>query len=295
MTDICLITCMDPLSPSRPDPANAAEAVLAAELGWKVYLVDHDALEAGDMRRALRWVQPGQDYIGIYRGWMMAAPAYAKLYEDLSERRVRMATSPDQYRACHHLPGSLPFVRQWMAFTTLLPIEEMDSGEAFAQALQPFGVAPVVIKDWVKSEAAGYWDSACFIPSAQDLARAHAVVDRFVELRGSSLTGGIVFRAYTKLARTPREENEEWRCFAVAGRLLGPWPRFAWSGEPQPPAVMLRDIAAVVPSPFATIDVARTALGAWRLLEVGDGQVSEMPASGSRRDLFSAVADRLAG
>lgn len=49
-----IIHCSDPIEPAAPDSAFAAEAEASRQAGLTTLLIDHDALLAGDLRRALR-------------------------------------------------------------------------------------------------------------------------------------------------------------------------------------------------------------------------------------------------
>jgi len=69
-----------------------------------------------------------------------------------------------------------------------------------------FGSAPVVLKDFVKSRK-HEWEAACFIPSPAERSGVERVVHRFLELQGTDLAGGLVFREFVeseKWAITPR-------------------------------------------------------------------------------------------
>ena len=57
-----------------------------------------------------------------------------------------------------------------------------------------------MVKDWVKSQS-GLWAEACFIPDAADTAAALRVVNRFMELQGADLEGGITLREWVPLVQ----------------------------------------------------------------------------------------------
>jgi hypothetical protein len=81
----------------------------------------------------------------------------------------------------------------------------------------------------------------------------------------------------------------EWRTFTLEGRILGCWPRSAGLGEP-PPSDLLSEVARALPSPFASVDFARTETGSWLVVETGDGQVSEIPALADLADILHPLA-----
>jgi hypothetical protein len=294
MSGSYILLCTDPLAPRSPDPAFREEAEIADRLGLRRLLIDHDVVEHGpDAGAALRRALTDGPGRAAYRGWMMSAEAYGRLFAALSERGVRLLNTPGHYAVCHHLPAAHAFVGRWMPQTSWVDRDRIGDDAALSGALAPFGHAAVTVKDWVKSQAAGYWTEACLIPSAADRAAVRRVVNRFIELQGDSLTGGLVFRRYVPLAATDGA-IEEWRCFVLDGHVLGCWPRFAASAAAEtPPPDLLEAVARALPSRFATADFARREDGGWLLMETGDGQVSGFPAGGAAETVLASVAAAL--
>ena len=294
MSGAYILLCADPLAPRSPDPAFGEEAGIADRLGLRRLLVDHDVLERGpDAGAALRRAAVDGPGLAVYRGWMMSAEAYGRLFTALSGRGVRLINTPEQYAACHHLPAAHAFVGRWMPQTAWVDQDRIGDDAALFSALAPFGHAAVTVKDWVKSQATGYWSEACFVPSAADCVAVRRAVGRFVELQGDSLTGGLVFRRYVPLATTDGV-TEEWRCFVLGRQVLGCWPRFsATTATETPPPDLLEAVARALPSRFATADFARRADGDWLLMETGDGQVSGFPDGASVREILGSLASAL--
>ncbi|WP_051249490.1 ATP-grasp domain-containing protein [Inquilinus limosus] len=295
MPESYVLLCADPLSPRSPDPAFGEEAEIADRLGLRRLLVDHDAVERWpDAGAALQRAPIDGPGLAVYRGWMMSAEAYGRLFTALSKCGVRLLNTPEEYAACHHLPTAHAFVGRWMPQTTWVDRERIGDDAALSRALASFGNAAATVKDWVKSQAAGYWSKACFIPDAADRAAVRRVIGRFVELQGDSLTGGLVFRRYVPLAVATDGAAEEWRCFALDGRILGCWPRFTASTTAEaPPPQLLKAIARALPSRFATVDNTRRLDDGWLLVETGDGQVSGIPAGGAAETVLTSVAAAL--
>lgn len=286
------IFCVDPLDPRLVDPDFVREAEAARAAGFTVVRLDHDELDIRiDAEAALRSARFDGEGGAIYRGWMLSDAAYVALFAALQRRGITLATSPAAYSACHHTPGSYAALAQWMPKTVCLPVPLIDDSDAIRNALAVFGTAPIIVKDWVKSQAAGYWEEACFIPDASRPADANRVIARFRELQGGSLTGGLVFKAYVPLAPLGSPAFE-CRAFIVGGRVVGCWPRSDAANEIGiPPSSLLDAVAANVPSPFASADFSRDTAGRWWLLEVGDGQVSGLPVVEAASPIFGALAD----
>jgi len=273
-----IVFCSDPLEPRQPDETFQREAASAAMLGFQRFLIDHDALDHNhNAAMATKRVRPDTSVNSVYRGWMMRAEDYRALYDALNAKGASLINTPEQYAACHHAPESYPHIASWAAETHWVPADCIDDADAIAKALAPFGTRSVVLKDWVKSQAAGYWNEACFVPDASNLEQASRVIARFRELQGESLVGGLVFRAYVPLNQIGGQA-EEWRAFVLDSRVIGCWPRQGGSST-EPPLALLDAVAASLPSRFATVDFARQVDGGWLLLETGDGQVSELPAA----------------
>jgi hypothetical protein len=285
------IFCADPLDPRAVDPEFRAEVDAAREHGFVPVRLDHDELDHHvDARAALAGCRLGEPGLGVYRGWMLSSAAYAALFAALLTRGVRLLTAPSAYTACHHAPGSWASLSKWMAQTRWVDEAQLDDPAAIRAALEPFGRAPLILKDWVKSQGAGYWAEACYISDASDAAQVSRVVARFRALQGPSLVGGLVFRAYVRL-QPGGAPAHEYRGFAVGGKLVGAWPRSPKAAAlPAPPDALLHAIAAAVPSPFASMDFGLDEAGRWWLLEVGDGQVSGLPAAAAAQPMFAALA-----
>ncbi|MFJ8475304.1 ATP-grasp domain-containing protein [Kitasatospora sp. NPDC094011] len=318
----------DPLNPRRPDPHFAWEARLLRELGGEHHLVDHDALLGGRAEEAVQRVPQGGGPLW-YRGWMLPSTRYAEFAAALTARGGNLLTSPPGYAAAHELPGwygvfegaTPPSV--WIpAKGTAAPTPE----ELADAATRLGGSGPAIVKDYVKSRK-HEWHEACYVPELADLAAVGRVVGRFVELQGEFLAGGVVLRRYEEFERTggplrdtarPADGPDgadgtdgadsadgtdkadcggravEARVWWLDGRpiLVGPHP----DAPHQRVDPDLSEVPALVRRlgcRFVTTDLASRADGSgWRVVEVGDGQVSDLPrgvdASGLLASLIAA-------
>jgi hypothetical protein len=113
-----------------------------------------------------------------------------------------------------------------------------------------------------------------FIPDVADADGAWRVAARFLELREESFVGGFVLRRFESF------RGSEVRTWWVDGKcaLVTAHP----DADPfDPPSDI--GLAAIVPSvtrlqlPFVTVDLALREDGVWRVVELGDGQVSDRP------------------
>lgn len=267
----------DPLAPRRPDPHYVWEAQQVRELGGERVLVDHDALLAGDAEQAVRRVPPGQGPLW-YRGWMMPVAAYAALGEALAARDCSLLTTPAGYADAHQLPGWYEVFDGVTPASTWIPGGAPDSRALAAAAELLGGRGPAVVKDYVKSRK-HEWDEACYVPDLADLEGLGRVVGRFVELQGEFLAGGVVLRRYEEFARDEAGRTQEARVWWVDGEpvLVGPHPDVP-ELEPEPDLSEVRPLVRRLGCRFITTDLAQRADGGgWRVVEVGDGQVSDLP------------------
>ncbi|MFC1430984.1 ATP-grasp domain-containing protein [Streptacidiphilus sp. N1-3] len=277
-----LLLCGDPLRPARCDPYFAAQADAARQAGAGVALLDHDALLAGRGDEAVRRVPRGLGAVW-YRGWMIPSPAYAELDAALAERGVQLLTTPDQYRAAHELPGwhgvfagETP-ASVWM---TCRPLQA-PGADVLARAVSELPVGVGIVKDFVKSRK-HEWDQACYLPDLADISAVHRVVSRFVELQDDALAGGIVLRAFEELRRDVGETRVWWldgEAVLTTAHPDTPDVEMAVGGEPWSVLDRIRPLVGKLGCRFVTTDLAQRTDGTWRVIEVGDGQVSDLPSS----------------
>ncbi|MFR9778705.1 ATP-grasp domain-containing protein [Micromonospora sp. MS34] len=132
----------------------------------------------------------------------------------------------------------------------------------------------------------GSWHEASFIPDVADRDPAWRVASRFRQLRGDDYAGGFVLRRFESFV------GAEVRTWWVEGscRLVTAHPD---TPAHQPAAAF--DLAAVEASvraldlPFVTADFALRDDGRWRIVEIGDGQVSDRPRSTPAAELIAAL------
>lgn len=287
-----VIFCADAIDPRSVETDFADEVEPARAAGFSTVRLDHDELDRRvNPDGALRKTRFDEVGAAVYRGWMISTAGYGSLFHALATRGISLLTSPEEYAACHHAPGSYNALAEWMPKTAWLPINDLDNEGLRRDLLAQFGSSPVIIKDWVKSQASGYWAEACFISDASDEEEVDRVVSRFRALQAESLVGGVVFKAYIPLLPLGSPAYE-YRAFIVKGRTVGCWPRSQAAIQlGAPPSELLSKIAEKVPSPFASADFSLDAEGRWWLLEVGDGQVSGLPTPDAASPIFAALAD----
>jgi hypothetical protein len=292
-----IASCRDPLEPSRPDRAFESEVAAVERLGLRYVLIDHEALTRDEEpgRVVRRVPEHDEPALAAYRGWMMTPDQYRVLYDALSSKCIRLINEPQQYSHAHHLPENYPVIRGHTPRSVWLT---GDLGiERILEVLAPFGDAPVIVKDFVKSRK-HEWAEACFIPSAADRAAVERVVGRFLDLQGDGLNEGLVFREFVEFepvgihTRSGMPLTEEYRVFWVDGVPVF-WTPYWAEGDyraSEPPIEDFAGVAAAVRSRFFTMDLARRRDGGWMIVEVGDGQVSGLPKESDADGFYEALA-----
>lgn len=285
-----VLYCRDSLNPRRVDEHFAPEAREVRACGGTVGLIDHDALLQGDAQQAVAQVPAGLGS-AWYRGWMIPSDRYAALAEALSRRGTELLVTPQQYRTAHELPG-------WYAtFVDVSPASvwrptkpgEMLTADDLAALAEPLLPGSGIVKDYVKSRK-HEWEQACFIPDLADAVELTRVVQRFVELQEEFLAGGIVLRAFEAFSRLESVAAEV-RVWWLDGepRLLTPHPDSPFGRGLVPDLDHIGTAVRRLGCRFVTTDVALRSDGVWRVVEVGDGQVSDLHESISRGEMAALL------
>jgi hypothetical protein len=300
-----MVFCDDPGDPGAVEEDFRAEHEAAAGAGFSMSLLDAEALDEGALERAVRRVPRSETpRLGIYRGWMLTVERYAALHGALRRRGLELINSPEQYRTVHHLPACHDIIESCSPRTVWLELGagEEPAPEALERVLAVFGDRPLVLKDYVKSQK-HHWNEACYVPSASDLGAVRRVVRRFLELQGEDLQGGLVFREFVELeplgthSRSGMPLTLEHRVFVLDGRVLALMPYWEEGSYDRAQTLSLEVFSGVLraaPARFYTMDIAKRRRGGWILVELGDGQVSALPARADAAAFYEALRDQLA-
>lgn len=303
-----LLFCSNPLEPAKPDELYEEEARAAQQLGIQNSLINFEALVyENDAKKAIKKVrQPStQTETAIYRGWMLPPSKYQLLYNALSNRGIKLINDPQSYEHCHYLPRWLELFQghtpesAWIDHSELPDLEE-ERLKLVMKTLQVFHSQPVIVKDFVKS-AKHHWREACFIPDSSEGEQVRKVISRFLELRGSDLEGGLVFRKFvafkslTTHSKSGMPLTKEFRLFVLDGEIVH-WFNYWEEGNYencQPPIEQFAALAKKPQSRFFTMDIAQTETDEWLVVELGDGQVAGLPENTSVSAFYQSLHNRL--
>lgn len=265
------------LLPRTPDEHFAPEHTAAAAASFSTCLLDDSQLPQASAIR-----NPSKLTGSLaYRGWMLTSEQYQGFDTAAQRHAMTLHVSPAQYESAHHLPG-------WYEhFADLTPVSRWTEGrdvEAAVAMVKEVGTKAAVVKDYVKS-VKHLWHEACFIPDSTDTQNARAVIERLVHERDDSFQGGIVVRAYEPLSGA--EVRTWWRdCECV---LTSAHPDTPDQVSTHVPVNHAQTAVSALGHPLITVDWAQRTDGTWRVIEVGDAQVSDRPGTTAPDVLIRAL------
>lgn len=237
----------DPIDPQLSDEAFREQADELGKLGIGISIVALD--ELGQKNCRLRGLIPS-DATVVYRGWMLTPTEYEALLQLIRSCGAVPLISLEKYLLCHYLPNWYPLISEFTPETRVFP-----ANADLANELRALGWQKFFIKDFVKSLKTSV---GSVIANPEDIT---LVVSEMKKFRGE-IEGGVCVRQFEEFA-----PNSERRYFVIANRP------YAASGSPPK---LVFECAQRVQSPFFSIDVAVNLNGIDRVVEIGDGQVSDL-------------------
>ena len=276
------------------EPEYEKEKLSVVKNGFSTSLISHEELTDGNVAQSIKLVRASETKeLGIYRGWMLTPSQYEDLYNGLLNKNIELINSPTEYTNCHYLPESYGVIEQ---HTPKSNWTEQINDSTILELASQFDNNPIIIKDFVKSEKHN-WEDACYIPKASDQEHVKSVVKRFLELRGTSLNKGIVFRQFEELEFLTDHSisgmplTKEFRVFFYQNKLASIfdyWDEGNYDGE-KPNLEIFEELATKINSNFFTMDIAKKKNGEWIIMELGDGQVSGLPDNANTDEFFSSL------
>lgn len=252
----------NPLRAKQPDEQFAAEANAVRAVGFQTTVFSMEDFQNGEFR--LVPALPPEVEV-LYRGWMMFASEYNSFTSSLARvAKARPITSLENYLSSHHLPNWYPLISDLTPETRVFPPDcDLES------ELRGLSWSEFFIKDYVKSLKTAVGSRI----SKPD--QVSAVVADMRRFRGTIEGGFCVRRVEDFVPDTER------RYFILDG------VPHAATGQ-VPPIVL--DCIKRLQSRFYSVDVVQRTDGHLRIVEVGDGQVSDLV--GWARGEFAEVLKR---
>jgi len=237
----------NPLRPREPDEQYSAEYSAAEHMSFALSLFSFEGFMAHEFRMA---PSPARAEVVVYRGWMMKPAKYAELHKSLVELGAVPLISQTQYRFCHYLPEWYETLKEFTAETRFF-----SENDDIPTEIRRLGWNGCFLKDYVKSVAV---DGGSI---AREPGEIPAVLARMKKYRGE-IEGGICARRIEEF-----QSGSEERHFVIKGK--------AFSGGGSAPEVV-KTAAERIGSPFFSVDTALRKDGVMRIVELGDGQVSDL-------------------
>jgi ATP-grasp domain, R2K clade family 3 len=236
-----------PLKMALPDGQFAEEvkAIRGAGFGFSFFSLEN--FQIGEFR-AVPAIPDGKTV--LYRGWMLTASEYKALEFQLTRSGTRSLISTDAYLANHHLPQWYPHIKDLTPETRIYPPDCDLEAELRALNWPAF-----FIKDYVKSLKTSI-GSRISKPE-----QVSAVVSEMRRFRGT-VEGGFCVRRVEEFL--PQTECRYFVMDAIPYAETGAVPEIVF------------ECAKRLTSRFYSVDVVRRADGQQRIVEVGDGQVSDL-------------------
>ena len=187
----------------------------------------------------------------VYRGWMLNATEYTAMVDAVYATGGVPFTSLGEYLLCHHLPGWYHSISQLTMETAFFPADCDVEAELRGLAWPGY-----FIKDHVKSNKSALGSVAMWPEEGP------AIVAEMVKYRGK-IEGGLCVREYTPVV-------DEHRVFVRDGK-----PHFVMP-IPTDYLQLVRSVTKRIMAPFCSVDIGRNRHGDPVVVELGDGQVSDL-------------------
>ncbi len=239
----------DYFNPKVADPEFQEQVACLHQAGFTTSFISLESL-AANSAKIVNPPNPGASV--AYRGWMLSSIDYERLVAIVEKAGARVLTSKSEYLATHHLPNWYPIIADLTPETRIYSLDTDLEKELYDLDWDKF-----FIKDYVKSLKTSIGSK---IDKPSDIADVIAQMQKF---RGT-IEGGICVRQVEDFI--PETER---RYFIVRGKL------FAASIDDEI-SVVVQECAKRINSPFFSVDVVERREGILRVVEIGDGQVSDL-------------------
>jgi len=246
----------DYFNPKQVDAAYLEQFTCLRNAGFTTSVISLELLESGSSRIM---PIPDPDSTVVYRGWMLSPIDYERLVKIVEDTGSSVLTSKSEYLATHYLPSWYPLVADLTPETKFYSV-----GDDLEDELHKLGWNRFFIKDYVKSLKTSV---GSLIQSPSEIT---TVVSEMQKFRGT-IEGGICVRRVEDFL--PETEK---RYFVVCGKS------FAAAIDEAIPEIV-EECAKRIESQFFSVDVIDRCDGVKRIVEIGDGQVSDLVGWSSDR------------
>jgi len=242
---IVLFPC-HPLDQKQADEPFQSEHQVLKSSNVRCSLFDFDALALEEFKPK---PELNSEDLVLYRGWMLNPNSYNSLVKMVQETGAKMITSTEEFVLSHHLPHWYQSCKDLTPESVFLSVEADIVLESEKLNWQKY-----FVKDYVKSN---YDERGSIANSPSEVAE---IVNLIKEHRGD-IEGVIALRKVEQF----RQETET-RYFILGNKIYSP-------NASIPPIV--EEISKRDRAQFYSVDIIENFEGVHRLIEIGDGQVSD--------------------
>lgn len=231
---------------AQVDAVFSTEYTHMQQLGFACHLVDDEQLL---IKNLVKNKLTHNDKV-IYRGWMMSLEQYQTFEKKLSP--IELLTDGADYAYCHHLPRWYDDLHDLTAKT--ICFSGIPTEKQLENSINELNWSAYFIKDFVKSN----YDKRGSV--AKNLGEIKEIIALLGKYR--CIEGGICLREFEHY-----QHDTEERYFVYQGKIFSPngcIPAFA------------HEVAERINVPFFSMDIIKNIEGQYRLVELGDGQVSDL-------------------
>ncbi len=212
--------------------------------------------------------------------WLGFVPKYEEyelVYEILKKNDLELINKPSEYSKSEYFDQFYPFIKEY-TIESEITTNLMEAKEA----VNRLGY-PVFLKGTIQSLKKYGWDN-CVAYSEEEL---EAVFEKLNREKDFSL-GKIVIRQFTKFRYNEIAGNgipraHEYRFFVLNQKIID--YSFYWNGtnpfklsalDLERLKIIVLEIAKRINVPFISVDLGETLEDGWKVIEIGDGQFSDI-------------------
>lgn len=235
------------------DDAFASEAESLRSIGFEVDILTNKKLNKGEY---------------IYRGWMLDDVEYDNLNSLIENNESSLLTNKDNYFSSHYLPNWYNLLKEYTPETIIINIKDINEIENILFNNDWNGY---FVKDYVKSLTTTNGSIA------KNKEEVYSIIKELQIKKG--LIGGICLRKVIDFV-----VDSEIRYFSLNGTIMTPT-----GSVPD----IVNKINSKIDSKFFSIDIIKDKSGKDWLVEIGDGQVSDLKYPWTEKLFASEISSAL--
>ena len=232
----------------------------------------------GEIGEKLDYLQKKyQDEVGIWLGFVPSFAAYKSVYQQLIKRGIRLINSPEEFRRAEYFDEFYPFIKEETIESEIATTIEMAKKKAVKLSY------PIFIKGAIQSLKKLGWNNCI----AQNETELESIWNLLQANQAYSLNKAILRKLvkfeYKEVGGNGIPQSHEYRYLVFNQEIIGKsnyWsPNQHWLLSPKEEleiASMVKMVSKKVAVPYISVDVGKLKSGEWKVIEIGDGQFSDI-------------------